>query len=218
MSSCIHAVKQSASIARAFTSSVSQHHNQRLAQRRTPPPKHRALRSEQHQCTVRRRLCMAVRRLCTAVRYDLLKGEDESTLLQTPMHDGSGGRTPHYGSMTPAYGEEGSRTPGRSAWDPSVIGAFDSIVKALKSNHHRRHTRASTRRLRHCTIARLQPGHTSTIYTSRWRAHALRSDNRCVTIHTGAALFTRWLLCGYTAASGHTIVGCVARWWRRCQY
>ena len=55
---------------------------------------------------------------------------------QTPMHDGS--RTPHYGNMTPAYGQEGSRTPGgglvfpfysplrqepftgASAWDPNV--------------------------------------------------------------------------------------------------
>ena len=33
----------------------------------------------------------------------------------------SGSRTPHYGSMTPSHGEDGSRTPGRSgAWDPTV--------------------------------------------------------------------------------------------------
>ena len=38
---------------------------------------------------------------------------------QTPLYNGS--RTPHYGSMTPSHGDDGSRTPGRSgAWDPTV--------------------------------------------------------------------------------------------------
>lgn len=40
---------------------------------------------------------------------------------QTPMHDAmDGSRTPHFGSMTPAY-TDGGRTPQyNNAWDPSV--------------------------------------------------------------------------------------------------
>ncbi|KAI6224133.1 Transcription elongation factor SPT5 [Aphelenchoides besseyi] len=41
----------------------------------------------------------------------------------TPMHDFGGGRTPHYGAMTPAY-TEGGRTPSyNNAWDPSNVAA-----------------------------------------------------------------------------------------------
>lgn len=68
------------------------------------------------------------------------------------MHDSSGGRTPHYGSMTPAYGEEGSRTPGRSAWDPSVVGAFYDLVKRRSKNKSlqaRRHIGRTTTASRH---------------------------------------------------------------------
>ena len=44
---------------------------------------------------------------------------------QTPMHDSmDGSRTPHFGSMTPAYNTEGGRTPQYSnSWDPALVAA-----------------------------------------------------------------------------------------------